>query len=119
MSHKLEITNLVTASRTKDPSIRQLRNKIQDVINLIDRFHQFIDTACHDCADNDDTVIKRSLFESKIQEINDALANAIADISNTGTPYLNLTDYWPVGITDTTGLTNPAPEPEPNPDEVV
>ena len=124
MAHKVEIENLNTASRAQDPKVRQLRNNFQDVVNEIDRLHQFIDTACADCADDNETVIKRTLFESKIASINTALNAANAAVTEFGTTYLNLSDYWSADIADTSGLANPEPvvgEPaveEPAPDVV-
>lgn len=115
MSHKVEIENLNTASRAQDPKVRQLRNNFQDVVNEIDRLHQFIDTACADCADDNETVIKRTLFESKIASINTALNAANAAVAEFGTTYLNLSDYWSADIADTSGLANPVHE-EPAPE---
>ena len=121
MAHKVEIENLNAASRAQDPKVRELRNNFQQVVNEIDRLHQFIDTACADCADDNETVIKRTLFESKIASINTALNAANQAVTEFGTTYLNLADYWSADIADTSGLANPEPVVEDSvpADEVV
>lgn len=121
MAHKVEIQNLLNASRSIDPTIRQLRNNFQEVVTKLDILHSFIETACSDCAD--DIVIKRTAFADRIAAVNAALTTAKEAAS--GGSYLALEDYWAENIIDTTGLTNPTssvvesttdPEPELNPD---
>ena len=108
MSHKVEIQNLFDASNVADPKIREVRNNFQYVISLLDGLHSYINSACCHCADDNDTIIKRSLFEGKIQKINDALTAAKASAAETD--YLSLSTYWDPSIADTSGLTNPEPE---------
>jgi len=62
MSHKVEIQNLFDASNVADPKIREVRNNFQYVISLLDGLHSYINSACCHCADDNDTIIKRSLF---------------------------------------------------------
>jgi hypothetical protein len=128
MAHKVEIQNLLDASRGIDPTIRELRNNFQNVVNKLDILHNFIETACADCADDNDIVIKRAAFQSRIDDVNTAL-DAAKTAAAAGS-YLALADYWSVDIADTSGLTNPVaeepaveepaptadPEPTPDPD---
>jgi len=125
MAHKVEIQNLLDASRGIDPTIRTLRNNFQEVVNKLDILHNFIETACADCADDNDIVIKRTAFQSRIDDVNTALDAAKTAAASGG--YLALADYWSADIADTSGLTNPepvveepvvedpAPTPEPDP----
>ena len=108
MAHKVEIQNLINASNVADPKIREVRNNFQHVIGLLDELHIYINNACCDCADDNDTIIKRSLFEGKIQKINDTLTAAKAAAAEVD--YLSLDAYWDSSIADTSGLTNPEPE---------
>ena len=108
MAHKVEIQNLLDASRTIDPTIRELRNNFQEVVNKLDILHNFIETACADCADDNDIVIKRTAFVEKIAAIDTAL-DAAKTAAATGS-YLALADYWSADIADTSGLTNPVAE---------
>ena len=119
MAHKVEIQNLLDASREADPTIRQLRNNFQEVVNKLDILHNFIETACADCADDNDIVIKRAAFQSRIDDINTAL-DAAKTAAAAGS-YLALADYWSADITDTSGLANPEPVVEDSvpADEVV
>jgi hypothetical protein len=123
MAHKVEIQNLLNASRSIDPTIRQLRNNFQEVVTKLDILHSFIETACSDCAEDNDIVIKRTAFADRIAAVNAALTTAKEAAS--GGSYLALEDYWAENIIDTTGLTNPTssvvestpdPEPELTPD---
>jgi len=107
MAHKVEIQNLLDASRGIDPTIRTLRNNFQEVVNQLDILHNFIETACADCADDNDIVIKRTAFEDKIAAVNTALDAAKAAAA--GGSYLELADYWAANIADTSGLANPEP----------
>jgi len=119
MAHKVEIQNLLDASREADPTIRQLRNNFQEVVNKLDILHNFIETACADCADDNDIVIKRAAFQSRIDDINTAL-DAAKTAAAAGS-YLALADYWSADIADTSGLANPEPVVEDSvpADEVV
>ena len=119
MAHKVEIQNLLNASREIDPTIRQLRNNFQEVVNKLDILHNFIETACADCADDNDIVIKRAAFQSRIDDINTAL-DAAKTAAAAGS-YLALADYWSADIADTSGLANPEPVVEDSvpADEVV
>ena len=128
MAHKVEIQNLLDASRGIDPTIRQLRNNFQEVVNKLDVLHNFIETACADCADDNDIVIKRAAFQSRIDDVNTAL-DAAKTAAAAGS-YLALEDYWSADIADTSGLANPVheepvveepaptadPDPTPDPD---
>lgn len=121
MAHKVEIQNLLNASRSIDPTIRQLRNNFQEVVTKLDILHSFIETACSDCADDNDIVIKRTAFADRIAAVNAALTTA-KEAASEGS-YLALEDYWAENIIDTTGLTNPTssvvestPDPEPEPE---
>lgn len=117
MAHKVEIQNLLDASREADPTIRQLRNNFQEVVNKLDILHNFIETACADCADDNDIVIKRAAFQTRIDDINTAL-DAAKTAAASGS-YLALEDYWAANIADTSGLANPEPVvEEPAPDVV-
>lgn len=107
MAHKVEIQNLLDASREADPTIRQLRNNFQEVVNKLDILHNFIETACADCADDNDIVIKRAAFQTRIDDINTAL-DAAKTAAAAGS-YLALADYWSADIADTSGLANPEP----------
>ena len=107
MAHKVEIQNLLDASRGIDPTIRTLRNNFQEVVNKLDILHNFIETACCDCADDNDIVIKRTAFQSRIDDVNTALDAAKTAAASGG--YLALADYWSADIADTSGLTNPEP----------
>ena len=107
MAHKVEIQNLLNASREIDPTIRQLRNNFQEVVNKLDILHNFIETACADCADDNDIVIKRAAFQTRIDDINTAL-DAAKTAAAAGS-YLALADYWSADIADTSGLANPEP----------
>jgi hypothetical protein len=107
MAHKVEIQNLLDASRGIDPTIRELRNNFQTVVNQLDSLHNFIETACADCADDNDIVIKRTTFADKIAAVNTAL-DAAKTAAAAGS-YLDLADYWAANIADTSGLTNPEP----------
>ena len=108
MAHKIEIQNLLDASRGIDPTIRTLRNNFQEVVNKLDILHNFIETACCDCADDNDIVIKRTAFQSRIDDVNTALDAAKTAAASGG--YLALADYWSADIADTSGLTNPVAE---------
>ena len=108
MAHKVEIQNLLNASREIDPTIRELRNNFQNVVNKLDILHNFIETACADCADDNDIVIKRTAFVEKIAAIDTALE--VAKTAAASGSYLALADYWSVDIADTSGLTNPVAE---------
>ena len=107
MAHKVEIQNLLDASRGIDPTIRTLRNNFQEVVNKLDILHNFIETACCDCADDNDIVIKRTAFQSRIDDVNTAL-DAAKTAAASGV-YLALADYWSADSADTSGLTNPEP----------
>lgn len=122
MAHKVEIQNLLNASRSIDPTIRQLRNNFQEVVTKLDILHSFIETACSDCADDNDIVIKRTAFADRIAAVNAALTTAKEAAS--GGSYLALEDYWAENIIDTTGLTNPTSSvvestPDPDPESVT
>lgn len=108
MAHKVEIQNLLNASREIDPTIRELRNNFQNVVNKLDILHNFIETACADCADDNDIVIKRTAFVEKIAAIDTALE--AAKTAAAAGSYLALADYWSADIADTSGLTNPVAE---------
>ena len=122
MAHKVEIQNLLDASRGIDPTIRTLRNNFQEVVNKLDILHNFIETACNDCDDDNDIVIKRAAFEARVNAVNTALD--AAKTAAAGGSYLDLADYWSADIADTSGLTNPEPvveepvaeDPAPTPD---
>ena len=122
MAHKVEIQNLLDASRGIDPTIRELRNNFQTVVNELDSLHNFINTACCDCADNNDIIIKRTAFAEKVAAVNTALESA--KTAAAAGSYLDLVDYWAADIADTSGLTNPEPvveepvaeDPAPTPD---
>lgn len=105
MAHKIEIQNLLDASRGIDPTIRTLRNNFQEVVNKLDILHNFIETACNDCADDNDIVIKRVAFETRVDAVNTALD--AAKTAAAGGSYLDLADYWSADIADTSGLANP------------
>lgn len=108
MAHKIEIANLLQDSLNIDPSLREIRNTFHSVVEKLDQLHLFIDTACADCADNNDIIIKRTALEERINSVNTALIAAQEKAVNAS--YLSLSDYWPVDIDDTSGLTNPTTE---------
>lgn len=107
MEHKVQIQNIYDKTKEKDPILRSVRNNFQQVVTKIDQFTDFINTACIYCTDSDDTIIKRSLFETRINEINETLKNALKNANEFGDTFINLSDFWCESITDTTGLDNP------------
>ena len=57
--------------------------------------------------DDNDIVIKRAAFQTRVDDVNTAL-DAAKTAAAAGS-YLALADYWSADIADTSGLTNPEP----------
>ena len=108
MAHKVEIENIYNAvNEAWDESNHLLYHNLGKEIY---KFRSFVDGACVDCADDNGIIIKREVFASKLDSINEAInaINSYMEELKSCLPVLD--DYWPVDIADTTGLTNPTTE---------
>lgn len=107
MSHKVEIENILQDSKSKFENNKLFKSLFFELSQDITNFHDFIDKGCIDCANDNPIIIKREVFSTKINKVKESLTNVINTLTDLRDNYINLDDYWPVDITDTTGLTNP------------
>ena len=110
MAHKVEIENILTDSKSKFENAKVFKGMFFELSQGITNFHDFIDKGCADCADDNPIIIKREVFATKINEVKNSISNTISTLTELRDNYINLDDYWPADIADTTGLTNPTTE---------
>ena len=109
MSHKVEIDNLLTASRVRDNEVRQVRNSFQDAIHLVDEFHTFINQTCDPVSS--EVIVQREGFLTKLLAIQSALETAKSAAANLATEWVDFDNIWSSDKALTTDLTD-APEEE-------
>ena len=110
MAHKVEIENILSDSKSKVEDKKLFKGLFFDLSQDITNFHEFIDKGCADCADDNPVIIKREVFVTKINGVKNSITSVIDTLTDLRDNYINLDDYWPVDIADTTGLTNPTTE---------